>query len=553
MTPERIREMVTAMHAAGESDEAIKAALDLARKQETPAVLTPEKKAKLEAGIAKQKAKVDALNAEPDPMSLGQIAKNVIPTSAALLDRLWNGATFGGWQATMDKVGEGENYRARQDALNSSAPGRFAGDFMGGVGGTATGSAAGAGLLGMLESKVPALATSALGRVAANTGVGAVTGAGSEAAHATSEGEGLEEIGRRAGKGALVGGALGAGFSGVGEGAGVVSRVIRKDPAAGRYLKAKEVGAYKDPEMASLPKGKQGMQEAADATVEKMATREKTLAAQREAEWDMTGADPATLAKPIDTKPILQQLRAGRQKHIDPDTGLPADGADSIVAAYDRAISRTGAQATVGGVLKRRQSLKKSAAFDNPNPSPEQLAARDVYQTFRQAVRGASDELAAADDAFSASAKAADRRAELVGADLTTAGPAQMEAAAARLGRVEDTNRPGLRTQKRLDELHESDPEIAAAMDFLANKKAQEAVRFGLPNTSPDLSKATLFAGIPRFLGQNARAIGAKVVDPAASATQRNFTPVARALPGFIPEIEQAYAEYLERKRRQQQ
>lgn len=545
MTPERVRAMVTAMQNAGESDDSIRQALEMARSQEKPAVkpdgvLTPEEWAK------QRPAALDA--GEADAMFEAQRTGRAAPGVADRIQSL-----FGmdpAMRAQMNlRTNPGymkERARAGDEAAKIVSSGQDiekAGQTIG------TGFVAG-GLGAHVGGKLLPMAGGVVGRVLAGAGGGAVGGATAGGVEGLADTGDPVEAAKRAGIGGLVGAGAGGTLTAAGELAGAVSRAVRANPYIGRYVAARQNGVYEQPEMKSLPPGRQGMQEAADTTVDKIAGRETQLADEAEKAWNLVGADPAVLEKPVDTKVIRQRLEAGRARNLNPDTGRPINS--TIDSAYQRALDDLpGApggveptlldQATVGGTLKMRQALKRAAAFDSHEPTPEQLAARDVYHTFRAAVRDASPDLAEADDAFAAHSRAAERRADLVGVDLTNADPGKKETAAARLGRIGDDNVPGLRVQRRLAELEQSDPEIGAAINWLADKKAKEAVRFGAPHMPTHLSAATLLAGIPRAVGQNARALGAHVVDPLSLALSRNLSPGALRAPAFIPGLLEAY------------
>jgi hypothetical protein len=354
------------------------------------------------------------------------------------------------------------------------------------------------------------------------------------------------------------------------------SNLLRSNPTIGRYARAKEGGAYEKPDMKALPPGQEGMQKAQEQGLDRIVNRDRELAKQASDAYHAS-VEPE-LAKPIDTDAMRMRLLEGRQGNIDPDSGLPIR--PEVDAAYNRAFDRTPEQATVRGTLMRRRGLQQDAAFGAPSPTEAQSANRDVYQTFRQAVRDASPEVASADDAYTAHARQAARRSDILfnteenvipsgggggfadarpvdadpatptGAAAALEGPADMRVSKARsaattLGRIDDTNVPGLRAARFLEELAGQDPEFQQALEFIANKKAYEGTRFGLPQLPTSLTGATSFAGKLPFAQQNARAIGARVLDPAAQA--------AGALsPGKlkINPIMQAYMLDQERKRK---
>lgn len=292
--------------------------------------------------------------------------------------------------------------------------------------------------------------------------------------------------------------------------------------------------------MKALPKGKEGIQRASERGLDAIVSRDQELAREASARYQST-VEPE-LNNPVDTEAMRMRLLEGRQGNIDPDSGLPIRS--EVDAAYNRAFDRTPEQATVRGTLMRRRGLQQDAAFGTPSPTEGQRANQDVYHTFRGAVREASPAVAAADDAYTAHAKQAARRsdilfnteenvvpsgggggfadarpvdadpsvpmgaaADLEGAPAMRVGKAR--SATATLSRIGDDNTPGLRAARYLEELAGQDPAFAQALDFIANKKALEGTRFGLPQLPTSLTEATSLAGKLPLMQQNLRALGA--------------------------------------------
>lgn len=433
---------------------------------------------------------------------------------------------------------------------------------LGGVGGALLGPA--------LETVAPAAAEAApsllarglmaTGRVAGNAAVGAVTGGGAEGTRAAIEGEPVLSAMK---EGAKIGGLFGAGAGAAAEAGAGASNAIRSDRWMGRYLRAKDAGAYEgggmfdkwadkhvgpvDSAMARLPKAEEGIQRAAEEGFRRVAKRDTALAQEASDAYEGTVGPRRGL--PVDRDVILGRLGKARDANMDPDQpSLPLnERVDSKLQATEEAIAET---PTVRGALARRRALKREAAFDSPSPTPEQQAARDAYHAFRAGVRDASPEVASADDAYTAAARQAARRRQLMSlgedavlgetqplrppteidvadepiASQPDLSPAKERAAARMLGRVGDRNKPGLEAQKYIQELADQDPRIADAIDFIANKKAQELTRFRLnPVDAPNLSGAML----PklRMAAQNARALGTEVVDPLARTLALSLEP----------------------------
>lgn len=312
--------------------------------------------------------------------------------------------------------------------------------------------------------------------------------------------------------------------------------------------------------------------------------REKLLSAARNV--DAPGAEPHTpggykpkpdmvpqepwpaegLQRPVDRKKLIASLEEARAKNIDPDTGKPIIPA--VEARYLQALEAMGPEGTtntVGGTLARRRGLRDEAGFGSPSPTPDQGAARKVYGAYRQGVREAAPDVAVADDAYASHARQASRRRDILtrsespissgprpgeqapdaefadgpqgaAADLASAPEmrvAKEQAGTRMLKREGDTNEPGLNAQKYLDELRAQDPEFAAALDFIGNKKALEGTRFGAPHLPTNLGDAAGHLGpMPiRYLHQNARAL-ARPLDAAlgAGANLRLAAPFSGAV-----------------------
>lgn len=262
------------------------------------------------------------------------------------------------------------------------------------------------------------------------------------------------------------------------------------------------------------------------------------------------------LARAVDRPSLLRSLRGQQRATINPDTGMPFD--DAVHGQYGEAIDKLGPEGTVntiGGVLGQRRALKRGAAYGSNNPTPDQVAKRDVYQSYRGAVREAAPDVAAADDAFSQHATKAERRKDILfntednvighqgehpephsvdhsdallegrpigpSAEAAAAPPAlrvaKERAATATIGRVGDTNVPGLRARSHLEELGSHDPEFEAALSDIRAKKAYEGTRYSLhSSTAPNLREITGPNAWIQAARQNTRALGARVVDPLA-------------------------------------
>lgn len=157
----------------------------------------------------------------------GQDVTNALQDAAS-------GATLGLSDKAADLVGM--DSPEKRDARRAENP--LASQIAQGAGAVASSAAgplrylgqAGGGLLGMAESRVPALATSGLGRIAGQAAVGAGTGAVAGGVQAATQGQ---DIGAGMAGGAFAGGAFGGGAQLVSEGVGAAARGLA-NTAAGK-------------------------------------------------------------------------------------------------------------------------------------------------------------------------------------------------------------------------------------------------------------------------------------------------------------------------------
>ncbi len=688
--------MVTAMQASGEDDDAIRAALTLAKSQDTGAPKAARPAGPYSEGYllesnrkfppflsaaSKSQRNEDAMAAQGGPRSEEYKRPGEPDAGLEAQDRMMGalGSSFtdnfalGLPGRVLDTLpAKLQPYlggtREQRDTSRAQSPvGDIAGATLGqGLSGVAGPEA----LIGKgVQASVPA-AASPVGRIAANAVIGAGTGGIGEGARASMNPDSPESAGEAALRGMIFGGVLGGGLSTVGEAAGGISNLLRKDQQIGTYAKANEAGAYDSPDMKALPKGREGIRRAAEKGLSRVVSRDQELGDEASKSYqaavgpprrppqegteyidapvlrgdrtsqaveDIVGprtpeqtslfdatrainspgseptrnyspqipvrtpAEPAEgLARPVDRKALIDALQAARSRQANPDTGQPYN--KTTDAKFQAAIDALGPNGrtveghdvqrwepqrnTVGGVLGQRRALRKEGAFNSPSPTEGQQASRDVYHEYRGAVRKAAPDVAAADDAYAQFASKAQRRRDIVfntenevlkggsqspvehadtigdvpqtlAEDLGKSPTDQLrvgkaKAGATNLGRIGDTNDPGNAMAPFLDELAAQDPEFAAALNFIRNKKAQEGTRFGLNGQLPE-SLTSVNAAVGPALKQNARAIGAHILDPAARGTSNFLGRSLRALPGFIPQIEQDFQSAIDRLRQQQE
>jgi hypothetical protein len=240
-------------------------------------------------------------------------------------------------------------------------------------------------------------------------------------------------------------------------------------------------------------------------------------------------------------RPVVRDTLGGEAegRSFEPDPSRPGN---RVVALAPGEEIRT-PSATPRDLLKTKRSLKKSAQFGQPSTG-ENEAPREIYETVKDAVNKAVPEHAVLDERYSKFRQGQDIRREILKAEMHPDGMQRVPEtdlpmpgeevvplsqtmnitdkanAATNLARIGDTNVPGLRMSSQLKVLAAQDPEFAAALSDILDKKALEAVRPGLHAVMPtDLHGVTEAFGVGQVGKQNARAVGAHAIDPALKAT----------------------------------
>lgn len=409
--------------------------------------------------------------------------------------------------------------------------------------GLATGGAGGA----LLRAATPALRgiPALLARAGTAAGEGYIGGAAQEGTSSAARGDSAGDVLAKAHQGGKLGAALGAGGQAVGEVFGGGKKLIgmASDHITKRAA-SKAAGVYDRPDIKNLPSGEEGVQKVGEQSLQKIINRDQELGQQASRAYHERVTPE--LGKPIDRRRMIGEIEARRAfETLDPDTGLPLN--DRVTRTFDEAIDKTGPKPLVEGTLARRRALKEDASFDSPAPTDAQKAKRKVYQAFRGAVRRAAPEVGAADDAYAASAEQAARRRDILfntednvlvqpgglpegvptehADDLLAGRPqtiaddlaaaesrprvAKERSASTTLSRAGDTNVPGLRAKRYIEELAAQDPAFAAAIDEIAAKKALEGTQPSLRGLIADDLKGAVFGGgFGPVIRQNARSIG---------------------------------------------
>lgn len=503
--------------------------------------LTPEQQAKVDrttkAGLIEPPGFMDKLRAAWSALESGESADSMDAYASRATDVASLGAIP--WLAEKVVSGSAEAAAAAQ-ARNPIAAqvGNIGGLGLSMAAGPARAAgAAGANVAGALGRVAPSVA----GRVAGAAAGGAVAGGLYEGADAAARGGDLADVGERAQEGAALGAAFAAPFAIAGEAAGGVSKLLRRDPWIGRYARAKETGAYKDPAMKALPKGPEGIQAAAEKVRPQVMARDEQLV--REGGQRYAAEVDPLMGQPADAGPMRRRLL---EKSIESrNSNFDTTQKGKVQRAIKSVTDDIPPEPQVSDLLAARRNLKERSGYGQPAPTDDQRLNRELYQ----AIKNSLGETAAADDAYAAVMRQAGRRRDILarsedqltrGSALQSAGPDDVEAVleavppnmrvnyeqaiARNLKRIGDTNEPGMAMASYLDELAAQDEVFAKALDFVAAKKALEATRFAVRGALPtSLSGATALAGVANSVGQNARAIGARVIDPAAAGLAREL------------------------------
>lgn len=444
-----------------------------------------------------------------------------------------------------------------------------------------------------VEAALPA-AKSVAGRLFRGGISGGAQGGISAGASKALEGGDIKETGKAALEAAPLSAAMGAGMTGLGELAGAGRELAGKVFNAFRNPKSalggqadtlatlddmKHRGAIEgdlkrkvnDPELDALPRGKKGYikasQQARDKITTEGAAELKAARVEYGKKFDEITAEHAD--QPYSMERVQARIDALREENtVNGETGdelLAAaldkaqrmitkkspEGVDPGMHASARqkesaaAVREASArESTVADMVKAKKLLDKRAewgAASTPENRPYRLLAREFadqakdidkrlgplnekYQQVMQKLEDADDIMPFADNS------------------------ASRKRAAGVIHRIDDDTVAGGLAQEELDRLASLDPRYAEALRPVREKKALESTRFGLPQMSKSPEKWGT-----SFVEQNLDAIRARILDPAA-ASMRHATPASgrRIPPGWIPGIEQAYAEFLANQERRQ-
>lgn len=496
---------------------------------------TPEEIAEHEASLAPKETPAPVPTAAParEPvvgsakLSMARAAEPVtVDSLKAAYSPLSNVLTLGMANRLRDREGSDSSYTAaerarlaeenpKQDALGTGTGYLFS--ALAGPG-RVLDAAARAGV----SKAAPGLAGSAVGRTVADAAAGAASGA--------AQGEAIGGDGVESGAAGGLWSGLLRGGSEVSRG---LSRLLGRDPAIAGFRAAKGDGRMARVEAGAaageVTPDPAGQFKQAAATRDRIWARDEAMAADEAAKY--RAAVEPEMQKPAGKQAIQQKLLDVSLQNRIPSTGEPIDV--GLMEEMANLTQKLGREPTVEDVLALRHSYREASDFGSPAPTDKQKGARKVYQALRAGVREGSPAVGAADDAFANAQRARARRNDLMLGNedgprsvqladdaVETAAPARQaaragdeERAAVMLSRLGDESVEGARKAGRLQELAAQDPEFAAALDDLAAYKSWVATRFGTPDLPTNLSQAVMW---PLRIGkQNARALGARVVDPA--------------------------------------
>lgn len=292
----------------------------------------------------------------------------------------------------------------------------------------------------------------------------------------------------------------------------------------GAISKNRTFRTVNDPELAALPRGKQGYYKAAQNARSKIGENTSgDLAAARKEYADGLAAVENDIGDQVHpTDGVMARMRALHEENtvngvaVDEGLGAALDKMAKMLKKPTGIVSREGQEitapgATVGEMLKVKRAVDKLAGWGMP-ATPETRPYRLIAKDLAQEAENIDPRIGALNKKYSAAmGKLEETNDILYGKDAPAVADraAGRRQAAGKLARVGDDTAAGSLAQEDLDALAESDPRSAAAIRPIREKKALERTRFGLPQISRSPEK---WGG--SLLEQNLGAAGARVVDP---------------------------------------
>jgi hypothetical protein len=406
---------------------------------------------------------------------------------------------------------------------------------------------------------LPAMGRTAAARVATSAGEAALSGAATGAAKTAVDGGSLGDIADSAKGGAVIGGVVGGAAKGIAEGGRAVASKIG-DPRTlmGRtveYLqKGKKSGHFDTPEFKDLPAGKAGYNEAADNAGQKItAYNQQQLKAARsdygkrlDTILEDSGDVPVPLdnvharIETLDTENMVNGVR------VDEKLGAALDKTTRMLSR--KTLDGTQLQGgTLRDVIKAKKAVEKMAEFGGP-VTADNRPYRIIYKELADEASALDPRLAKLNAEYGKTISKLERANDILyGKEVPdVAGRASSERqAAARLGRLGDDTQAGTVGERQLEELAALDHKYAELLDSIELKKAYERTRYGMPQMSKSPEKWGL-----GLLEQNAGALTARVLDPAARGAASGASVASRAAPAITNPIVRARQKEKEREER---
>lgn len=551
----------------------------------------PAKRDRIAAFGQKIRERQAKLEAEPDPMSFGEMAKELPQNMGALAYKALNGATIGGFGAARRyDMGDEAFNREQQDIKQrlGSWGGQAVGNLMDMTGGGMSLGPAAEGLQGMLTKGIPELAKRPVGRALINAITGGGMGAVAETGHAAAEGEDLPGVAKRAALGGGIGAGLGLGMGTIGEAVDYARGSLRNPQSelgetVLRYDKAKQEGRIPrnpldpraDPPLAAEVKstrpGQAGVDEVADTVGQEMAAYNNKTAEGAEAKFGAARGAAVDKNKGLNLFPELAQRldhleRINTVERVNEDgvvTGVTKNPAlqasiDKARAMYEGAPdspSPDQRKVMLGTLHELLQNLDAPTGLARPggganHPDVENALTRQARAVGGKEFRGAMDERARTMDRLSDVNDTAFGQRKPVLAEGEGPAAGGERSAAARLSRkigggaggennLRNPNQAA--SERQRTELADLDPQYADMLARIDAKAGFEATRFPGPiETFKKLELTKPIQSIAKMVGDYKPALAARVADPLLQSLPFDAGRAQGALPGWIPGIEDA-------------
>lgn len=391
----------------------------------------------------------------------------------------------------------------------------------------------------------PRLAATGAGQVAR----GAVSGGLTAGTEAITKSDGTAEGMAKSFEDALLPGAAGGAiFSGLGQGMRAGDELLQSvAPRVRDFVNAKRSGAYQSPELQNLARGGEGVRQASEHAADAVMARDRQMSNRDRATYEQDMA-PHMSSTNIDTNRAQEDLFRRALENLHADTGAPKD--PQLQAALGEAFGQVGDTRTLKGMLDNLEVTRGRANFSSAAPTPENQAHRQVYEAQNRSLDDVVPEAVRQARGEARQSLEGERRRHDILANTegdvargqTAAGDENIRVTkekmiARLLQRVGDDNVPGQEARRYLEELAQSDPEIARQIELVRAKKAQEAVRPSLTPLVPlNLAGTNEAAGYGPAARQVGRAAAGHVLQPALEyGGQELGSKGGRIAPGLVP------------------